>query len=65
LAESDSGEQHTLLLRTNYQSLGITADDYLELLKETRPLITSEPALSTYWSQRAQLEQVLKQERVG
>jgi Cdc6-like AAA superfamily ATPase len=65
LAESKPDQQHILLLRTNYQSLGIKADDYFEFLKEVRPLITSEPALSTYWSQRAQIEQVLKQERVG
>ena len=57
--------QHLLLVRTNHQSLGMKADEYLAFLKTVSHLIESEPALSTYWSQRAQLEQVLRQERTG
>jgi hypothetical protein len=39
--------------------------EYLQVLKEVEPLIQQEPALSTYWDQRDQLEQALRQERRG
>jgi len=35
------------------------------VLKEVGPLVKAEPALSAYWAQREQVEQVLRQERQG
>jgi hypothetical protein len=57
--------QEDILLRTHHQSLGVNAVNYLQVLKEIEPLVREEPALSTYWDQRDQLEQALRQERRG
>jgi hypothetical protein len=57
--------QEELLYRTDHNTLSLKPEQFLEVLKEIRPLIKAEPALSTYWGQRDQLEQVLKQERQG
>lgn len=58
-------DQTSILRRTNHQALGLNAAEFLKVLQEIAPHIRYEPALSTYWAQRDQLEQVLKQERLG
>lgn len=63
--KSSSRYQETLLLRTNHQSLGLKPEEYLKLLIEIESLVEKEPALSTYWDQRDQLEQALRQEKPG
>jgi hypothetical protein len=57
--------QASLLLRTDHQALSLTPAQFLEVLKEVRPKIKEDPALSTYWALRDQLEQTLRQERHG
>ncbi len=63
--EGNANEQEVLLLRTDHQTLSLSATEFLDVLKEIRPLVKEEPALSTYWDQRYQLEEALKQERHG
>ncbi|HVS00749.1 MAG TPA: NACHT domain-containing protein [Thermoanaerobaculia bacterium] len=65
LESANAEQQNRLLVRTDPQALSLTAAEFLEVLREIHPLIQKEPALSTYWDQRDQLEQVLKQERHG
>jgi hypothetical protein len=65
LEKASPNRQHYLLVQTDHQSLTLKPAGFLQVLKEVRPLITTEPALSTYWDMRDQLEQVLKQERQG
>ena len=60
-----ASDQASHLLRTDHQSLSITAQEFVDVLKDIAPLIKEEPALSTYWNQRDQIEQALKQERDG
>jgi hypothetical protein len=55
--------QQNILLRTHPQALGLTAEEYLQVLTEIELLIQEEPALSAYWDQRDQLDQALRQER--
>jgi NACHT domain-containing protein len=62
---SDANQQERLLLMTDYQSLSLTGNQYLDILKDIRSMIKEEPALSTYWEQRNRLEEALKQERQG
>jgi hypothetical protein len=57
--------QRDFLRRTAAESLGLDEKSYLEVLREIEPTIQSEPALSTYWDQRDQIEQALRQERQG
>jgi hypothetical protein len=64
-ASSKPREQSVLLARTDPQSLGLNPEDYLSLLVTIEPFVHKEPALSTYWGRRDQLEQVLRQERQG
>lgn len=65
LTLSDPDQQQIMLNRTNYQSLGLNAYQFLVLLEEIEKTVTKEPALSTYWQKRDRLEQVLRQERHG
>jgi hypothetical protein len=65
IQKADAHKQHLLLLRTDHQALALTPTEFLEVLREIRPAIKEEPALSTYWDQRDQLEQGLRQERQG
>jgi len=65
LAQSDTEDQKDLLLRTNHETVGLLPPDFLELLKEVKPLIKEDPAASTYWTQRDKLQDVLRQERQG
>ena len=65
LESSNPAKQKELLLRTTNQSLSMDGETFLELLKEVREKIKEEPAQSTYWEKRNQLEAILKQERLG
>jgi hypothetical protein len=65
LRNSSPREQEIILQRTNHQSLSLQPDEYLEVLEKIRDHIRYEPALSTYWDLRDQLEQALRQERRG
>ena len=65
IEKSDTVKQKYLLLQTGHQSLSLTAAEFLEVLKEIRPLIKEEPTLSTYWEKRDQIEEALRQERRG
>ncbi len=65
IEKSDTLKQKYLLLQTGHQYLSLTAAEFLDVLKEIRPLIKGEPALSTYWEKRDQLEEALRQERQG
>ncbi|HVS00751.1 MAG TPA: hypothetical protein VMW27_29290 [Thermoanaerobaculia bacterium] len=65
IKSAGAAQQDRLLVKTDHQALSLTPADFLEVLRQIRPLIQKEPALSTYWDQREQLEQVLKQEREG
>ncbi len=57
--------QAFLLRVVDQESLGITADEYLDLLCLLAVSITDDPASSVYWELRDRIEQVLKQERLG
>lgn len=65
IQEEKVNGQDSLLLRTDHQTLSLSAVEFLDVLNEIRPLVKGEPALSTYWDQRYQLEEALKQERYG
>lgn len=55
--------QAMLLRRTTHQSLSLHPEAFLRLLLDLESSIHKEPALSTYWDRRDQLEQALRQER--
>lgn len=59
----DPDKQRNDLVRTNHQSLGLNPEQYMSVLQDIEEAIKKEPALSTYWNQRDQLQEVLKQER--
>ena len=65
IRKSKPAQQAELIARTDHQSLGSTPAEFLGVLDAVNPAIRKEPALSTYWQHRADLEQVLKQERQG
>jgi hypothetical protein len=65
ITKATARRQESILLDTHYQTLGLSPEEYLTLLVEIEPLITKEPALSTYWNCRSQLEQALRQEQQG
>ncbi|MBI5715965.1 MAG: NACHT domain-containing protein [Chloroflexi bacterium] len=65
IEKADGDRQERLLLRTDHQSLSLTAGQFLGVLKEVQPMIKQEPALSTYWEQRDRLGEALRQERQG
>jgi NACHT domain len=65
IKNSRPSEQKIELLRTNHQSLGLTAPEYFDVLEEIEDLIKKEPASTVYWRQRDELLQVIKQERQG
>ena len=58
-------KQEGLILRTNHESVSLSPQEFIDLLAEVHSLIREEPALSTYWAHRAEIEQILKQERQG
>lgn len=58
-------KQEDLILRTHHESVNLSSQEFIDLLAEVHSLIREEPALSTYWAHRAELEQILKQERQG
>jgi hypothetical protein len=55
----------TFLRRTNHQALGLTPGEFVLVLEEIECQIKAEPAVSTYWDIRNELEEALKQERLG
>jgi len=57
--------QAETIVRTDHQSLGVAPDAFHEVLVDIAKDVRAEPALSVYWQHRAELEQVLKQERQG
>lgn len=57
--------QARLLLSTTPQSVGLRPQEFLLLLIEAEPLVLEDPAHSTYWDRRDELEQALRQERRG
>jgi hypothetical protein len=59
------GRQAFLLAYTSPETLGLNLADFVALLREVLPAVRQEPALSTYWSRRHQLEGILRQERGG
>jgi hypothetical protein len=63
IGHANSIKQREILYRTNHQSLALTPQEFIEVLRRVEPSIRREPALSTYWAQRAEIEQALKQER--
>ena len=63
--QADSEKQKKLLQRTDPQDLALTADQFLDALKDIEPMIMSEPAQSVYWERRDRFEEALKQERRG
>ncbi len=65
LKSADPVVQQEMILLTNHQSLGLNPQQFLGVLQDVQDLIKKEPALSTYWARRSDLEQVLKQERQG
>lgn len=65
LKKAGPRRQEDFLRRTTHQSLSLLPVELYTLLIEVEPLIKKEPALSTYWDRRDQLEQALRQERQG
>ncbi len=65
LKESNAKQQLEILSLTTNESLSLSPREFLNVLCKVRGLITEDPALSTYWRQRADLEQVLRQEARG
>jgi hypothetical protein len=65
LSAAGAYEQKDILSRSNHETLGVTPAEFLAVLQSAEALIMEEPALSTYWSQRAEMEQIFKQERQG
>lgn len=65
LRAASAARQAELILRTDHQTLGLEPSSFLGLLEVIEPTITSEPALSAYWEHRAELEQVVRQQRRG
>jgi hypothetical protein len=57
--------QATLLKRTTPQDLNLKIDAFLELLHEVEKDVREDPAASVYWSKRQQIEQIIRQERIG
>jgi hypothetical protein len=57
--------QARLLRRTTPEALGLSVNDFLTLLQEVEGNVQQEPALSAYWAKRYQIEQIVRQERVG
>jgi hypothetical protein len=62
LHAADSYEQEYILTQTNHETVGLDPVKFVALLQAVQPSIRAEPALSTYWARRADLEQALKQE---
>lgn len=65
IADADARTQRFILSKTSHQSFSLTPEEYLSILKEIREVIKEDPAASTYWAQRDELERALKQEKSG
>ena len=62
---ADAETQSEILRKTEIPKPSHTTTEYLEILKEIRPLVKEEPSLSVYWELRYRLEEELRQERHG
>lgn len=65
LRRSVALEQRSLLNRTTNESMRMSEQEFLRLLEEAEGAIQREPALSTYWKKRADLQQEIRQSRRG
>ena len=61
--QSNSNEQHKLLLRSNHESLSLSAGEFINILKQIEDDVLEDPSASSYWELRYQLELILKQEK--
>ncbi len=57
--------QMRLLAATTPESLGLSLAAFKDLLIQAESKVLAEPALSFYWKLRDQIEQTLRQERIG
>ncbi|MCA8990466.1 MAG: TIR domain-containing protein [Planctomycetaceae bacterium] len=65
ICSGSSSAQDEVLRRTSHESVGLPVEEFLAAMVEVEDDIKTEPALSTYWSKRAGLEQILRQHRTG
>jgi hypothetical protein len=65
LRNRDPEFQAWTLRRTTPDTLNLSMSDFLMVLQEIENSIQKEPALSAYWAKRYQVEQTLRQERIG
>ena len=57
--------QEELLFRTTYQSVGLPPREFLDVMREVRTVVKGDPAASTYWQKRNELEELLRHEPEG
>lgn len=65
LQKLNSDYQAMYLKRTTPETLEISINDFLQLLIEVESYVQHEPALSAYWAKRYEIEQIIRQERIG
>jgi NACHT domain-containing protein len=65
LAKLDPPAQAALLRRTMPDAVNLQAHQFLALLQEAETSVQEEPAKSAYWAKRYQIEQIVRQEKVG
>ncbi len=65
LSGADPEAQMRLLAATTPESLGLSLAAFEHLLIQAERRVLAEPALSFYWKLRDQIEQALRQERIG
>jgi hypothetical protein len=65
LRNRDPEFQAALLRRTTPETLDLPVGDFLTLLQEVENSIKGDPAQSAYWAKRQQIEQIIRQERIG
>jgi hypothetical protein len=63
IERANAAQQSDLLMRTDHRSVGLKPEQFLTLVQSIESKIKGEPALSTYWERRHELEEVLRQER--
>lgn len=61
----DPDYQAALLRRTKPDAFGLPVGEFLALLESVEGVIKEDPAQSAYWAKRQQIEQIIRQERVG
>lgn len=65
IEEKSPVEQAWLLRQSTPKMLGITTKEFLELMLEVEDDVIEEPALTSYWTKRNEVEQILRQHRTG